>query len=618
MSYLELLNLTREPFSNSPDPDAYYRTPTHEACLHRLEIAIRLRRGLNVVLGEVGTGKSTLCRCLLRSLGGEERMDVYLLLDPGFENADAFVRHLCELLTGQRPPEGAARRDCVSLIQNRVFDHALNEGRNLVLFIDEGQKLAPGALEVLRELLNFETNTEKLLQIVIFGQPELAAIIEGMPNFKDRINEYLSLKPLSMRESIRLVRHRLRLAGGQAAERLFTLPSLIALHRVSKGRPRQLMRLGHQMLLSLLVSNKRRVTAGMVRAQAARSRTGLRWGRWAAALAALALALAFLSVPEVTKQNLRHRVEAALPALRGWLSSATAPEGDGGKPRPDAALPAPPLQGPPSSPTEEAAATHAEASAASKSPAAPGVAPSAPDAASPARGTLATARDGLSSAAQPAGAAGKAAQSPPPDEKAAPPAPPSRAASSSPASLAAPTASGASSALSARPGSGDAPAAAPLPETLGVFTVPAGASLADIARAVYGSASAQELVTARNPAYRNNAGADARTIELPAIVYAPPPSMTKGVLLSLGSHATAEEAYAAWRAYGKRTISVSIAPIWRPEEGLRFHILCPRSFASERGAWGWVSRFSPPGDASLRLLPPFDESCLVFHQFTVN
>ena len=72
--------------------------------------------------------------------------------------------------------------------------------------------LSPAALEVLRELLNFETNTEKLLQIVIFGQPELAQIIEGMPNFKDRINEYLYLKPLSMRESIRLVRHRLRLA----------------------------------------------------------------------------------------------------------------------------------------------------------------------------------------------------------------------------------------------------------------------------------------------------------------------------------------------------------------------------------------------------------------------
>ena len=203
-SYLELLNLTREPFSNSPDPDAYYRTPTHEDCLNRLEIAIRLRRGLNVVLGEVGTGKSTLCRCLLRSLNEQSGIDVFLLLDAGFEDADEFVRHLCELFAGQRPPEGVARRECISVIQNRVFDKALEQNRNLVLFIDEGQKLSPAALEVLRELLNFETNTEKLLQIGIFGQPELAQIIEGMPNFKDRINEYLYLKPLSMRESIRI------------------------------------------------------------------------------------------------------------------------------------------------------------------------------------------------------------------------------------------------------------------------------------------------------------------------------------------------------------------------------------------------------------------------------
>lgn len=105
---------------------------------------------------------------------------------------------------------------------------------------------------MLRELLNFETNTEKLLQIVIFGQPELAQIIEGMPNFKDRINEYLYLKPLSMRESIRLVRHRLRLAGGQRAERLFSLGSLIALHRASRGKPASLCASGIRCCLPCL------------------------------------------------------------------------------------------------------------------------------------------------------------------------------------------------------------------------------------------------------------------------------------------------------------------------------------------------------------------------------
>ena len=95
-----------------------------------------------------------------------------------------------------------------------------------------------------------------------------------------------------MRESIRLVRHRLRLAGGQRAERLFSLGSLIALHRASRGKPRQLMRLGHQMLLALLVGNRTTVTGRMVRAQVARNGSDVenRWGRW------LVVALALICV----------------------------------------------------------------------------------------------------------------------------------------------------------------------------------------------------------------------------------------------------------------------------------------------------------------------------------
>lgn len=526
MSYLELLNLTREPFSNSPDPDAYCRTPTHEACLNRLEIAIRLRRGLNVVLGEVGTGKSTLCRCLLRSLGAQEKIDVFLLLDPGFEDADALVRHLCELFTGQRPPEEATRRDCVSRIQNLVFDKALSERRNLVLFIDEGQKLAPSALEVLRELLNFETNTEKLLQIVIFGQPELAQSIEEMPNFKDRINEYLSLKPLAMRESISLVRHRLRLAGGQAAERLFTPGALRALHRASKGHPRQLMRLGHQMLLALIVGGKRRVTARMVRAQATRDGASPhRGGCLSAALVLAVLGAAFIVIPERTKTDFLARVEERLPDVAGWLPS-----------QPDLS----PEKEEPPSPAPIPADLPAEAASA---------------------------------------------------ERPAPPAEP------------VPSAESASHAV---------------PESLGFFALTPETALADVVRTFYGSASALEAVIARNPDYRTDAGSGAQKLSLPAIVYTPPASMRKGVLLSLGSYATPEGVYAAWRAYGKRAVSVAIAPIWRPDEGLRFHILCPRAFSSQRGAWSWASRFSPPADAALRLLPPFDESCLVFHQFNVQ
>lgn len=547
-SYLELLNLTREPFSNSPDPDAYYRTPTHEDCLNRLEIAIRLRRGLNVVLGEVGTGKSTLCRCLLRNLNEQSRIDVFLLLDAGFEDADEFVRHLCELFTGGRPPEGMARRECISVIQNRVFDKALEQGRNLVLFVDEGQKLSPAALEVLRELLNFETNTEKLLQIVIFGQPELAQTIEGMPNFKDRINEYLYLKPLSMRESIRLVRHRLRLAGGQRAERLFSLGSLVALHRASGGKPRQLMRLGHQMLLALLVGSRKTVTGRMVRAQVARngSEVESRWSRWlVVALALACVAGGYHWMPGAVKDDAYSRLEVVVSGVLGWLpetGKADVPEEAGQK------------------------------------------------------------RLAVDEAAQRAAARETVSRAAPPAET------PVAAVPEKVESVTAETVDeqGAETDKNA------------VPETLGTFRLQPGEVLAELVRALYGSTSALELVLGKNPGYRNDIGAGAQDLTFPAVLYTPPPSMTKGVLLSLGAFADLEEAYAAWRGYGKRALSVALTPVWRPGEGLRFYILAPRGFASEQAAWSWLSRFSPPAKASVRLLPPFDGSSLVFHKFTVK
>ncbi len=559
-SYLELLDLEREPFSNSPDPDAYYRTPTHEDCLNRLEIAIRLRRGLNVVLGEVGTGKSTLCRCLLRNLNEREGVDVFLLLDAGCETGEDFVRNLCGLLVGEHVPAGLSRRECIGLIQSRVFESALERSRNPVLFVDEGQKLSPAALEVLRELLNFETNTEKLLQIVIFGQPELAQIIEGMPNFKDRINECLYLKPLSMRESIRLVRHRLRLAGGQKAERLFSTGSLMALHRASGGKPRQLMRLGHQMLLALLVGNRRIVTRGMVRAQVARNRDipAVHWGKWLVVAVALScVAGGYFWMPEAVKGDARIRLEAAASRICGWFPGAEVLD----KPV-EVNLPESPAMAPPQGLSASGIASGT------------GVAPVPPPV---------------------SGAAGAASETKPTAKMAGLPV-----------------------RQEAVP---EAPAIRPenaVPDSLGTFRLPKGESLAGVVRAVYGSSSALRKVEAKNPGYRTDIDAGEQLISLPAVLYAPPPSMTRGMLLSLGTFEDPQTAYAAWRGYGKRSLSLELVPVWRPGEGVRFHILAPRSFSSERAAWSWLSRFSPPAGASVRLLPPFDGASLVFHKFTMN
>lgn len=302
MNYLEILGLSQEPFSTSPDPLSYYGAPDHENCLHRLEISIRLRRGLNVVVGDIGTGKSTLTRCMLRSLDDHGDITTHLILDPGFATADDFARHLCELFTGQAPSMQDDRRTCVERLQSALYQQAVTEERTILLCIDEGQKLLPECLEVLRELLNYETNTEKLLQIVIFAQRELEASIAALPNFKDRINEYLILSPLNRRETIRLIRHRLRLAGGPAGERLFSLGALLAIHKATRGYPRRIMRLCHQLIMSLLLRNKKQVTASDVRSFLKRDpalgdTSTLRWGWLIPAMGLCAALFAFSAMP---------------------------------------------------------------------------------------------------------------------------------------------------------------------------------------------------------------------------------------------------------------------------------------------------------------------------------
>ena len=269
MSYLELLSLTREPFSNSPDPDAYYAAETHSLCLNRLEIAIRLKRGLNVVLGEVGTGKSTLCRKLVKTLSEKPDFTVFCLLDGGAESAASFLKTLCTHFGVEW--DGKDTAEAIDKIEGKVLKLALEEKRQLVLLIDEGQKLTPEALEILRVLLNFETNTEKLLQIVIFAQPEFRAVMDAIPNFRDRVNECLTLSSLSEKESLALLRHRLNLSGGEAAEKLFTTGALKALYKAGNGRPRPMIRLAHQALLGMLMTNKKSVDAGLVKVQAERN-----------------------------------------------------------------------------------------------------------------------------------------------------------------------------------------------------------------------------------------------------------------------------------------------------------------------------------------------------------
>lgn len=250
MSYYQALGLVREPFSNSPDPDLLYRSPSHLECLQHMEIAVRLRRGLNVVLGEVGTGKTTLGRELARLLATDPDIEVHFIDDPYHASPVEFLAALTRLFGLDPAPFGGdagALREAVK----EALSARGQDGKHLVaLIVDEGQKITPACLELLRELLNFETNTHKLLQIVIFAQNEFEDVLAGRPNLEDRVNFRYHLLPLNRKQTRRMVETRLALCAAEGqAPALFTAAALRRIHRLTGGYPRKIVRLCHLAML---------------------------------------------------------------------------------------------------------------------------------------------------------------------------------------------------------------------------------------------------------------------------------------------------------------------------------------------------------------------------------
>ena len=183
MEYFNILSLTKEPFSNSPDPEFFFHSRNHLDCLQKLELSLLLRRGLNVIIGDVGSGKTTLCRQLIRRFSQKVEIETHLILDPLFLNASEFLATVTEMFTGKKPPVGSNDWQIKEQIKQHLFRKGVDENKTIVLIIDEGQKIPAFCLEILREFLNYETNEYKLLQIVIFAQKEFADTIRRSHQF---------------------------------------------------------------------------------------------------------------------------------------------------------------------------------------------------------------------------------------------------------------------------------------------------------------------------------------------------------------------------------------------------------------------------------------------------
>ena len=264
MSYFRILGLEREPFSTSPDPDFFYLSKEHETALTNIIIELRLKRGLSIILGDVGTGKTTLSRKLIQELKRRNDVLFAIILDPSFENEYLFFTSVARSFEINYAPN-ATIIDLREAIERFLFQKGVTENLTVVLIIDEAQKLSDTSLESLRVLLNYETNEFKLLQLVLLGQVELHSKIINIPNFFDRISFKYTLNPLVLDEVRELINFRVRHAGYQPQMPLFSEDAVREVYEYTRGYPRKITMMCHKALKNLVMKNKIVVDQAIIR-----------------------------------------------------------------------------------------------------------------------------------------------------------------------------------------------------------------------------------------------------------------------------------------------------------------------------------------------------------------
>ena len=262
MNLFDSIGLSADPFSTSPNVDLFYPAVEHRQCLEGLELAIRMRRGLSVIRGGIGVGKTTISRKLIQNFKEEsDDFDFYLILDPKFESEIILLKHIIELFGVNDTAESV--QDCRNIIENHLLKVGVEQGKTLVLIIDEGQNLPGEMLDVFRTLLNFETDDFKLLQLIIFGQPEMGTMIHKYPNFEDRISFDFEIGPISLEDMRGMIDHRLEVTGGDPGS-WFIEKALIKIHKNTQGYPRKVTQLCHQLLLTMISEEKDEINEEMV------------------------------------------------------------------------------------------------------------------------------------------------------------------------------------------------------------------------------------------------------------------------------------------------------------------------------------------------------------------
>jgi general secretion pathway protein A len=290
--YLQYFGLDEAPFSITPDPAFVYLSPAHRDALAHLLYGVGQggTGGFVQLTGEVGTGKTTLCRCLLEQV--PEDAQVALVLNPLMTPRELLAT-ICEELGIDTQGKADSSKALVDTLNAYLLDqHA--RGRRVVVVIDEAQNLSPDALEQVRLLTNLETAKEKLLQIVLLGQPELRQLLQrqNLRQLSQRITARYHLAPLNFEETAGYVRHRLKVAGAQRNP--FRRSAVRALYQRSKGVPRLINIIADRALAGAYARETASVSPRLVHLAANEvqpSESAVRASRWPLAIATASIAV---------------------------------------------------------------------------------------------------------------------------------------------------------------------------------------------------------------------------------------------------------------------------------------------------------------------------------------
>ena len=260
--YKKFFGLREKPFNLTPDPEYFYMSSVHREALSHLLFGIEQRKGFIMITGEVGAGKTTLCRALLSSV--PKSTQTALILNPSI-SAIELLRAINQEFGLSSTPD-KSKKELLDDLNYFLLD-VLSRGGNAVIIIDECQNLSPEVLEQVRMLSNLETEKEKLLQIVLIGQPELARTL-SMPSLK-QINDRITLRyyigPLSLSETGDYIYHRLTVAGSHGDIR-FSRSAIKLIYRFSEGLPRRINVAAERSMIFAYLKGTRNITKRIVKA----------------------------------------------------------------------------------------------------------------------------------------------------------------------------------------------------------------------------------------------------------------------------------------------------------------------------------------------------------------